>query len=388
MANNSILTPTKYTGVFYRITKNNDKVFYITYMQNKKYTKKKIGSFKEGITAEYANKIRAKRTSVDRLKEDAPMLLNQKLPTFDECFNMYYKSIETKSDSMNTKRRYELHVKSTFENIRMDDITTQMVEDFKLKAKKLKSQKTNREYAPKTINDWINIIGTVFNYMISKKDLNVKNPAIATKVERDKVDNDRERYLELDEIKKIWDALDNRREYFNNQIRAEVTENVKVFLALSLSTGARLRSVLTISKADINLNTNTVMIKNHKANRTYNGYIHPKYKELIAKRIEKLRPIDYVVNSSPIELSRNAINKVLQPIFDELFNQGLKPEDSKRRVVIHTLRHTFASQLAIAETPIYTIMRLMDHADISQTIRYAKLSSKNGSDAVFALNFI
>ncbi len=57
-------------------------------------------------------------------------------------------------------------------------------------------------------------------------------------------------------------------------------------------------------------------------------------------------------------------------------------------MVIHTLRHTFASQLAIEETPIYTIMRLMDHTDISQTIRYAKLSSKNGSDAVFALKFI
>ena len=168
MLNNSTLTATKYTGVFYRLTKNNDKVFYITYMQNKKYTKEKIGSFKEGITAEYANKIRAKRTSIDRLKEDAPMFLNQKLPTFDECFNMYYKSIETKSDSPNTKRRYELHVKPTFGHIKIDDITTQMVEDFKIKSKKLKSQKTTREYAPKTINDWINTIGTVFNYMISK----------------------------------------------------------------------------------------------------------------------------------------------------------------------------------------------------------------------------
>ena len=388
MVNNSTLTPTKYTGVFYRITKNNDKVFYITYMQNKKYTKEKIGSFKEGITAEYANKIRAKRTSVDRLKEDAPMLLNQKLPTFDECFNMYYKSIETKSDSLNTKRRYELHVKTTFGHIKMDDITTQMIEDFKIKAKKLKSQKTTREYSPKTINDWINIISTVFNYMISKKDLNIKNPAIAAKIEREKVDNDRERYLELNEIKKIWDALDNRQELFDNKINDNVTENIKVFLALSLSTGARLRSVLTISKADINLNSNTVIIKNHKANRTYNGYIHPNYRELIAKRIENLSPIDYLVNSSPEELNRNSINKILQPIFDKLFNQGLKPEDSKRRVVIHTLRHTFASQLAIAETPIYTIMRLMDHADISQTIRYAKLSSANGRDAVFGLKLI
>jgi integrase len=379
---------TKFTGVYYRDLQNNDRVFIITYKLNGKFKKEKVGSTKEGITAIYASKIRAKRTSIDRLKEDAPMFLNQKLPSFDECFNMYYKSIETKSDSPNTKRRYELHVKPTFRHIKIDDITTQMVEDFKIKSKKLKSQKTTREYAPKTINDWINTIGTVFNYMISKKDLNVKNPAIATKVEREKVDNDRERYLELNEIKKIWDVLDNRQELFDNKINDDVTENIKVFLALSLSTGARLRSVLTISKADINLNTNTVIIKNHKANRTYNGYIHPNYRELIAKRIENLSPIDYVVNSSPEELNRNSINKVLQPIFDKLFNQGLKPEDSKRRVVIHTLRHTFASQLAIAEIPIYTIMRLMDHADISQTIRYAKLSSSSGRDAVFNLKLI
>ncbi len=378
---------TKFTGVFYNETINNGKVFYIRYKLNGKPIREKVGSEKEGVNAAYANKIRAKRTSIDRLKEDAPMFMKQKLPTFDECFNLYYKSIETKSDSLNTKRRYELHIKPTFGHIKIDNISTQMIEDFKLKAKKLKSLKTGREYAPKTINDWINVIGTVFNYMISKKDMNIKNPAIATKVEREKVDNDRERYLGLDEIKKIWDALDNRREYFDNQIRIEVTENIKVFRALSLSTGARLRSVLTISKADVNLNTNTIIIKNHKSNRTYNGYIHPVYKEIIAKRVEKLSPTDYLVNSSAEELSRNSINKVLQPIFDKLFNQGLKVEDSKRRVVIHTLRHTFASQLAIQGTPIYTIMKLMDHADISQTIRYAKLSPDSGRDAVRSLKF-
>jgi integrase len=161
--------------------------------------------------------------------------------------------------------------------------------------------------------------------MISKKDLNVKNPAIASKIEREKVDNDRERYLELNEIKKIWDVLDNRQELFDNKINYDVTENIKVFLALSLSTGVRLRSVLSISKVDINLNLNTVIIKNHKANRTYYGYIHPNYRELIAKRIENLSPIDYLVNSSPEELNRNSINKMLQLIFDKLLNQGLKP---------------------------------------------------------------
>ena len=32
---------------------------------------------KKGVNAAYANKIRAKRTSIDRLKEDAPMFMKQ-----------------------------------------------------------------------------------------------------------------------------------------------------------------------------------------------------------------------------------------------------------------------------------------------------------------------
>ena len=49
MLNNSTLTATKYTGVFYRLTKNNDKVFYITYMQNKNIQKKKLVVLKKEL---------------------------------------------------------------------------------------------------------------------------------------------------------------------------------------------------------------------------------------------------------------------------------------------------------------------------------------------------
>ncbi len=49
MVNNLTLTPTKYTGVFYRLTKNNDKVFYITYMQNKNIQKKKLVVLKKEL---------------------------------------------------------------------------------------------------------------------------------------------------------------------------------------------------------------------------------------------------------------------------------------------------------------------------------------------------
>ena len=84
---------------------------------------------------------------------------------------------------------------------------------------------------------------------------------------------------------------------------------------------------------------------------------------------ENLSPIDYLVNSSPEELNRNSINKILQPIFDKLFNQGLKPEDRKRRVVIHTLRHTFASQLISKGADITWVSKMLGHKDITITLK-------------------
>ncbi len=382
------MTKTKFVGVYVNDTIKSGKVYYIKYKIKGKSFLEKVGSDKEGITAAYASKMRSKRTSVDRLKDDAPMLINQKQITFDEAFELYIKTIENKSDTENNKNRYKNHVKPIFGHLRLDDITTEMIEDFRNKCRSKISERTKRPYAPSTINDWINILGTTYNYMINKKDLKLKNPAHAQKVEREKVDNDRERYLEPFELKKLWDALEKRQESYDNRIKDEVTEYAKVFLALSISTGARLGSVLTIAKADINLDTNNIIIKNHKSNRTYAGYLHQDFRDLIAKRMEKLSPIDYLVSGTPQVLHRSTISKVFKNILDELFNQGLDIEDSKRRVVIHTFRHTFASLLAIKGTPIYTIMKLMDHADISQTIRYAKLSPDSGRDNVFDLRLI
>lgn len=72
---------------------------------------------------------------------------------------------------------------------------------------------------------------------------------------------------------------------------------------------------------------------------------------------------------------------------DDLFNQGLDSSDAKNKVVIHTLRHTFASHLAINGTPIYTIQKLMNHKDITMTLRYPKLAPDSGRDSISRLNF-
>ena len=61
---------------------------------------------------------------------------------------------------------------------------------------------------------------------------------------------------------------------------------------------------------------------------------------------------------------------------NELFNQNLEKTDTLNRVVVHTLRHTFGSQLVINGVDIYTVQKLMNHSNISKTMRYAKLNDK------------
>lgn len=368
------LIKTKYTGVYYRDNQN-DRVFYITYSQNGKKKWEKIGSKSEKITASYCNKFRAKRTSIERLEDEAPLDVKV-IPSFDEMAKEYFLSIEEQSDTKNSIGRYKNHLKTKLGKLKLNEISSETINNLIKSKKKTVSVKTGNPYAPKTLNDMINLTGAIFNYAINEKKIKVVNPIANKGVKKQKVDNDRERYLDSDEVKKLIDYLENRigKEYVNQYIL--------LFVKISLSTGARLTSVLTITKADVNLKHGTIIIKNHKSNRTYTSYMHESLKPLLEERLKELSPIDYVISGTPKPLSRHSINKVLQPIFNEMFNKGFDDNDAKRRVVIHTLRHTFASLLAINGTPIYTIKKLMDHSDISQTMRYAKLQPDAGADAV------
>jgi integrase len=60
--------------------------------------------------------------------------------------------------------------------------------------------------------------------------------------------------------------------------------------------------------------------------------------------------------------------------------------DDRQKVVFHTLRHTFASWLVQAGTPIYTVANLMGHSTIAMTQRYAHLAPEGNRAAAMKLN--
>ena len=374
------MTKTKYTGVYFRTNNNNTKIFYIKYKIKGKQYLKKVGSSQEGITAIYASKVRAKKLSMDRLGSDAPFANNDNKITFDAAFKMYHEHSKTSTRDFRTQLgRYERHIENEIGHLTLEEISVKTVEGIK---KRLLTN-SNKSYSNASINHLLDLVRTVFNFTIKEMNLNLTNPATSQKVQRLKIDNKRERYLEADEISLLFDRVEE--EYKKKGKNQTVKDKIKIFLMLSFSTGARLGSVCTIRKQDINFNQKTILIKNHKTGKTYTGYIHPNYEEFIKEKCLSLKQTDYIVSGNQFAYTQPTLSFHLKSILDELFNEGISAKDSQNRVVIHTFRHSFASLLAIQGTPIYTIMRLMDHSDISQTVRYAKLSPENGSSSVFSL---
>lgn len=376
---------TKHTGVYFRTNEDGAKIYYIRYKLKGKQFNEKVGSSREGITAAYASKLRAKRVSLDRLGEDSPFVLNSKKMNFDEAFNIYYENIKINTKDHNTTfQRYKNHIEDKIGHYSLDKIDDLVMDHLKRDLLNKINPQTKKNYSDATINHIFDIIRATYNFVNKTKKLNFKNPATGTQIKRQKLDNKRERYLDADDIKRLFDEVE--RVYSGKFKHTDSLDMLRTFLMLSFTTGARLSSVTSIRKQDINLDTKTILIKNHKTQRTYTGYLHQNYEEFIRDRMSKLESADYLVSGNKEVMTQPTLNYHLKPILDKLFNTGIGQDDRKSRVVVHTFRHTFASLLAIKGTPIYTIMKLLDHSDINQTLRYAKLSPDNGSLNVFGLD--
>ena len=168
--------------------------------------------------------------------------------------------------------------------------------------------------------------------------------------------------------------------------------NVYMCILLALLTGARFNVVVNIKVSDINLKKKTIKLFDEKSvdNKEYDGYINEKYFNTIKEQVEYAKSLDstlILTDGSKDKYRARYYSRKIQPIFDKLFNEGVPKNDRKNRVAPHTLRHTFGSQLVINGVSIYTVQKLMNHKDLSTTMRYAKLNDKVKKDGVNRLDF-
>lgn len=356
----------KYAGVYLNKLADGDVTYSINYKdaENKK-TWFTVGKKSSGITETYAFNKRNEFINKVKLGEEPPSILKKKkinIVSLDSVAIEHYLSKENHNrNNKLSKRKYEMHVSPMLGN---KDIKSITVEDMqKLQALKL------QEFAPKTVNTILGELSTIFNYAIDKE-ITVSNPL--KKVKSLKVDNSRERYLTKNEILELF-------EYTKDD------EQLHLFILLALTTGARVGAICKITPRDINFDTKTISVLDEKNREKYTAFLgSQKLEKLLKKRVKNLKLDTPVLKENGANLY-DQIKLKARTVLDKLFNEN--DINIKHRVVIHTLRHTFASQLAINGTPIFTIQKLLNHKDIKMTLRYAKLAPDTGRDSILKLGF-
>ncbi len=357
---------TKLTGIYYRNSISNnkpDKTYYIIYKDNFGKTKEvKVGKYSEGIRENYCNQKRMEILNKQRLGEEPPLMLQKKQKaklTLDSIAELYFKDKELHSkDNKKTKSKYNTLISKY---IGAEDINFISYTDIVKLQKKL----VNLKYAPATINNGTAFVSTLYNYAINIEKYNGEIPT--KKIKQLKVSNERDRYLTKEECLELIGRLEDDKDMY-------------LFTRLALSTGGRLETILSIHKKDIDFTHNVINLFDIKNNSWYKGFFNDSLKLLLKDRCN-----DISANDTIVEIPSRTVRRKMKIIFDELYNQGLDSNDRKNRVVIHSLRHTFASLLAISGTPIFTIQKLMNHRDIKSTLRYAKLAPDSGREAVIDL---
>jgi len=364
----------KNEGVQHYIKENGYKTYYIRFRnENNKLKRVKIGCETEGVNEVYCKNKRVEIINAILKGEQPPKIVksrNRKILTLDYVSKKYF---ETKDDSKSTFERLSKYNKHLAPVLGMKEITQITKHDLTI----LQHKTLEKGLSNQTANMIIELFGTIFNYGFKEEMYEAVNPVV--KITKLKVKNTRERFLKKHEISELFEV--SKQSDLDNEYGCLL----ELFCKLSLTTGARMESILHLKKCDIDLQNDIIRLTDFKGgDEVYSGYVTDTTRKLLHKIFSEIGFNDYIIsfNLNGEKITGRQLQRRLKPILDKLFNKGLDVKDRKNRIVIHSMRHTFASQLALSNVPIRQIQELLNHSDISQTVRYAKLQDETNKQAL------
>ena len=214
--------------------------------------------------------------------------------------------------------------------------------------------------SPGRIRYALTVVSVVWNMAAEKGLVSGENPVRIIK--KPKVDDQRDRFLSQVEAAGLLSVL------------KELSPDSHDVALLSLFSGLRIGECLKLTWADVNFEDGTIFVKETKNTRNRHAYINAEIEEMLNLRREQgqgksSRVFDFNGSSYPYSIMRKVFAQV---VTDLGLNKGIT--DGRQKVVIHTMRHTFASWLVQKGTPLYTVSKLMGHSSIKMTERYAHLA--------------
>ena len=135
-------------------------------------------------------------------------------------------------------------------------------------------------------------------------------------------------------------------------------------LLIGYYTGFRINNILSMSLNDYDKQNNTLSIYDKKVNRYHLIPVSNKIKYII-------------IRLTPFNISYRQCYYLFTTMKQHL--------QLDKEITLHTLRHTFCSNLVNKNVPITTIQKLANHKNINTTMRYTHINNKQLVNAISVL---
>lgn len=357
---------TNFVGVYKRVSPDRvhngkpDVCFDITYKRSGRKIFEKVGWRSEGYTAIRASQIRAERMRSARhgdvLPSDfAPMTMTEAWKKYREEYIVGLPS-EPKDLS-----RFVRHIAPALGERCLHDIGAGDIERMakELRAKGLSDQTVKH------------VLGQVRRIMRKCLQWGLwKGPV--PRIDMPKVQNERFRFLSVAEAMALMNELGRR------------SPALRDLCEVSLHTGMRRGELFRLRGYHLDMHAGTIQILDGKKGMPRVAHMT----DVVRAIFERINPEPqaYVFPDANGNQAREVSDSFNRAVDALGLNDGIT--DSRGRVVFHTLRHTFASWLAQAGEPLYTIGALLGHSNDTTTRRYSHLCPKGTRAAALRIEEI
>lgn len=268
-----------------------------------------------------------------------------------------------KKDWDHDQTRMTLHVLPLFGEKRLADIGAADLEQLKVRCQE-------KSLSPATTKHVLQCVRAIYNYSQRVGIYFGDNPT--RKVKFPKLDNARIRFFTEEQADQLLGALWER------------SVDVHDMALLSLLTGLRFSEVARLRWEFVNQDHGVLNIVDTKSGSSRQAYIdNEELAEMFQRRRESA--MGGLVFPGPIHggVMKDCPDVFVKTVNGLGFNDGIT--DTRQRLTFHSLRHTFASWLALRGTPVFTLKELMGHKTIEMTMRYSHLMPDQKRAAVVGL---
>lgn len=330
--------------------------YIIDYYQQGKRVRKAVGWASEGMSAALARDIRneliASSKGIRKAAEGLGQIQNKlRCLTLNDAFSLYYQDwlLPQKASHESDLSMFNKHLRHGLGKKALDAISPH---DIDILVNSLRAA----GLAHHTANYCAALIRQTMNKMIMWGKWRGSSPF--QQVHLEKPNNARERFLSMTEVEKLLTALQRR------------SPQMHSMAIISMQCGMRFGEIAALRWCDINLEARTIFIADPKNNRSRHAVMSSAVFSLM-QTFAGLSADALLFPARGGGIMKSPSCAFSRTVADLGLNEGIT--DRRQKFVFHSLRHSYASWLALSGESMMMIADRLGHSSIEMSKRYTHL---------------